>query len=1608
MPNFLNQDTATLPDPSEGSVPAYLLGADNHNIGNQNSSWFDPSTWGDRAGNGLKFGAVSILSGGAQLYNSGVAIGNWFGMGDGADTDIKSIISSVDSDLGAYYDKNRESADLVGFIASSFLPGLGGIKVLNAGQHAIEAGLATGKIGGNMARATGLLVPKTAMYVDAAAQDINAASATFSAITQNGIKALASGVQQQALEGLAFETMVQATMFKSPILEAQDSGDIVKNIVLGGVLGGVIGGAFEGVSTYGKIMGMAKKFEGETKFASARSFQQELNRPDLNVIRNAQDIESAALPIKPSVGASPEEFALWQTQVKQAEQRAVRSYNDLRTNTNSLAKGNDLAATNMLADSMKGMPSSQVLEGMIHADEIVRPNIMTQVEKDINKLAKEGKLVDDSLQVNYVKLTGEGAGSVVDREPLVKSLADTVGLRKGVSLTDAVMEKVRDFRFKVGGVWDAGSMAGKTAHTEAEARYIWASSLEKLPDDLKVHMNDLPLLEKALDLNKYDIKLVDNTGQVVKDGFASRDELWKHLVETKENVASSLMGKHGFGGEDYASSAEAIAKIVNTKLSRLDGTIIRKESDDYQAWQAYNREYQSYKAGKDLPVTPADDTRFLPTHAKMARRVPDMSDANGNVLDGAAWIKTKEKIAQQDVDRVLAKNTGELYKEIPTITEDQAWSANRGGAGAKIGAFASGGYGSLESIVQGYGGVTQKLKTNFRQVTSDTLQGPLAALGKNQEAAIEFATVNQKVTRSAKQWVRYTDEEGGEHLITTDARKLLQDEKNPIDFSELTDDAVIELKNTETHQAIDAMIARTGDRSTAYGELRAAQGKVDAKDPGTFRPVRANPKDYPFFAFVKDDKVVGQGHTTMLFANSESKLQQLGNSAEQSGYRVHYKADPEEFKKAYGDYEYQRTLNESYIDSDLKNKGIYSEHFTKTDPQKIVNDVIQQHLREDDVLAMELMRAKNQKVFDFLEDQGKAYSRVESSKFGGSIARAEDTSKNPYLSYIKTALDISKAPESHLLYGFNKFLDESVSKAVGAVKDVWNSSRTPYDATKIESLIDKYGMNTGYRDAALDLLVNHTAPKGELTKFVRTANSIMSTLTLGLDPLNSLVNAIGANVLRGTETKQLTDAIAKGDTKLAGKLADLAKIDVTGQGDMIMSPLKLYAQAQKNFFEDSYKGSGELMSRYKAAGYVNGDSAKFHNMLDDFALKGTETVTDLNSRINRAFATAKELSETGRRLTGNTFAEDYNRFISADVMRQLTDLGEQHGLMTRAESHSYINTFVNRVDGNTVASQRPLMFQGPLGNAIGLFQSYQFNMMQNLFRYTAEGSAKDTAMLLGLQGTFFGLNGLPGFQFINQHIVGTASGNKNHVDLYDATYGAAGKQMGDLLMYGLPSDFLRTNLYSRGDINPRSVTIIPTAIKDIPFVSGFTNVLGNLKSMTGKMANGGDVWGSILQGLEHNGISRPLAGMGQVLEATGPGKQVYSTTSKGSILFSNDFASLATLTRLAGGRPLDEAIVNDGVFRIHSYQQDDRNRMNKLAEAVKVSTINGAQPDEDQMIKFASGYAASGGKQQNFNKWVLNEMKSANTNEAQKITRQLQNPFAQKVQVLMGGDPYAE
>lgn len=1585
-------------DPNS-AIPSWMIAADNHNIGNtQGGSWFDPDTWKDKFQNAGKLIATGMLSGANSFYNTAVTVGNWAG-GNFESNDTAKWISGLDDDLGTYYKNNTGAADLVGFIATSLIPGIGGIKVLNAGQKALALGVSKGLIGSNIARATGLMVPEADFYIANAIQDIKNAGATFSTINANTVRALGSGVWQNTLEAAAFETAVQATMFKSPILESQDAGDVVKNIIVGGLVGGAIGGAFSAAGTYGKIRKGVSAFDMELKESSSRGLVQEMNDPATRIILMADDAEGFVVP-----RAGDPDYAV---KFKAAEDRTRRNNNEIRSNVHQLVIGEDAVLGNLAADSLKDLPASQLTENLLGAKQITRIGTETRIEGVIAKATKANELPDPTLQVSFVKLTGEGAGTVTNSEPIISNIADRV------KSADDVLAFVRKEKFKPGSNWSVLGQAGTDAHTTVEARQIWASNLLKeIEPGTLINQYDFPVLERLYtDYSQAlgsTIKLVDDAGGVLKNGFTSQQELYSHLIEAKNVAADTLLSTHKLAMSE--SGTEAIAKMLNIRVGRLEYTGAKAEADDYFAWQTANRQYMETLAAKKLevPAIESGDTKLMPSYAKISKQMPaSLADLDGNVLDGITFIKTQQKLAAQAVDNVAAKYMGEIFPMVPSYTESQLAGSNRYGAGAGFAKFANGSYGSAESTSQLLGSQTKQLKTNFRQQTSDTLAGPISALGKNQEAAIEYETARQKVQRTPWQWRTYVDDSTGENfLITQDAYKKFisrgdLNEAPMLDFDALgvaAPEQLIQLHTQEAAAQVFADLNRSGYRTQGFRELRAAQGHVDAKDPEVWRPYKTDAKDFPYVAFVKDPSVTETGHTSMIFANSEEKLSQLLDKVPPQ-FQKFTKAEGDDFFKARDEYEWSRTLHENYVDSSLKSKGIYSDFFTRTDPKQITDSILRDHLRQDDVFAMELMRAKNQPAFDWFQDQGSAYTKYEAAKIGSSAAEIERSGKNPYIDQIKTALDISKVSEYPLWQSFNKGLDTAVSKVMGKVQEQFQAARSTEDLQAINETLARYGMNTGFRDAATDLLVNHSAPKGALTSFIRGANAIMSKLTLGLDPMNALNNFVGANVLRGTETKFLYDAIRSGNTELAGKLADLSKISLPGTGDQILAPAKVIASAIRNLVKDD----GTLVARYQALGVDKSITDQFKSIVDDFTLRGTESASDLTKRLQGAFEKAKALSEFGEKATGNKLAEHANRFISADVARQYTDLGVDAGLLTRQEQNAYINTFVNRVEGNTLASQRPIIFQGPIGQAIGLFQTYQFNLMQQMFRYVSEGAAKDTAMLLGLQGTFYGLNGLPAFQFINQHIVGTLSGNSKHVDAYDATYGIAGKTAGEFLLYGLPANMLQANIYSRGDINPRSLTVVPTTLKDIPVVSTMGSLFSSVKDTVGRINNGANVWESMLQGLEHNGVSRPLAGIAATLQATTAAGRPFTTNATGSILMSNDLMSWATLTRMGGAKPLDEAVINDTVFRIHTYAQYDHDKQKALGEAIKTSSIGNTAPNQDQIVQFAKEYVANGGKQVNFNKFMLSEMKNANTAQASQIVHQLQNPFAQKLQVLMGG-----
>ncbi len=1631
--SIFNSDSSQTANNDMPAMPSYMQASDNHNYGNGNFAITDPSTWGTGLGNAGKFIVSAAASGVNSFYNTGVAVGNWLGA-DVKENDVATQLASIDDDLGKYYQDNRQSADLAGFIVTSMIPGLAGVKLLNAGQKVLRGAQETGMIGANLSRVTGLLTPSTKAYTTLAAGEIAQSSAAFSLTSGNALKAIASGYGQAALESAAFETAVAATMFKAPTLSDADGWDIAKNVAIGVGVGGLIGGAINHAITYGAVKGAVKDFNiAEKQFADTT---------DLRSLSPAQQIIArndrlATLPEAPAAEQIMSgEFAAAEKLLKdlpEGQKQAVANQlsgklQKLRTETKTnlelknqttfqeLANNKDPALANQLSDLTKGLSGNQTMANLESLTEIGRVSGTLNAEKEIttfiNKQAKNSldSILDDVTEgmqlpkkIGYVKLSGEDVGKVSFESPKVLSLGD---LHKS---SDDVLASIKKYKFKENKEW---SPLNALDHNEAEARYIWADTA-KLEDGAKIGEHDIPLLERARELKLNNIEVISDLGNYE---IRSSGDLLKHLEVSKQEMASELLkgSKAGTG-----MTTEEIAKITNTKLSYLEGEHSLNPVDDLFARQgnkeAYVKDLESKGFSQGEIAKRADEFHLQPSYAKTAYNTDVMGAVDAHQVAGMAFIKAQQKLYQQGIDNVFAKHAGDEATRFWHPGDDMLLKTNRFGAGPGLLSFANGGYHTPESWAEAIGSATAGLGKKFKGDASTALQSSLNKIVSNQSVAIEFETINKTLMSTSEAYV--LNAEG----TALKAAKILDWEDAVASGSKEARPALqqgapesIPFVSPDVAEAWSLRIKLNGEDTTAFKELRNAQGLTDMKDSRFARPIRHDPKDYPYYAVVVDESITGVGHKSMVHAASAGELEAMINKVP-SNYSVYKGDELKNYFKANGEFDRELTLHENYIDADLKRSGVNNPFFLRTDPQKIAQSFLQDHLKSKDILARELVNAKYEKEFSFLRNQGESYTSTATSKYTGSYREIENSVKNPYLNYVKTALNISQSAEHPLWMGLNQKLDSAVSKTWNTISDTISGIKSPEELDTLNGLLDKFGVKSAYYDSATTLLANHSAPRGVLTKFVSRANNMLSTLVTRLDPLNSINNAVGSTILYGSELKSFLGAMKSGDSNLAGELSGMLKTPIASERllnpqtaesvEQVTTAGKVMQQAVKNWFDkEAVTASGKpLKEYYKSNGWSTRLADQAHQMMEDLTLNGTESVSTINQKMASAFKSFKELAEKGEKLTGNKYAEEFNRFVSADSMRQITDMGIKAGKITEDEAIGYINTFVNRTQGNILASQRPLMFQGALGQAVGLFQSYQFNLMQQLFRHVSEGAPKDAAMLLGLQGTMYGMNGLPGFNYLNTHILGTMSGNPAHTDAYSATYGIAGKSIGDLLLYGLPSNMLRANLYTRGDINPRQISVIPVNPLDIPFVSATMKAYDNVRATMSKIQGGGSVWETLLQGIEHNGISRPLAGIAQTAQAFGAGGLAYSTTSQGSISGANDLFSWATAARIAGGKPFDESIANDQVFRITAYQAADREKLKNLNAAVKTSVIGGKSPDSDQISKFAAGYAAIGGKQNNFNKYMIDQIRSANTSKANSIMENLKNPYSQKMQQVMGG-----
>lgn len=1630
----------------DNSLPSYFVSANNHNIGNKNIDMTvggEERSLGNRVYNMVGAAAVSGIN---SFYNTALWAGNWFSDEGVQYRDAKDVMAEFDEDMAKYYGENRQTADILGLVLTSFIPGLGGVKVFQGGVKVLNLAK-EGTVGANMAKGLGILPGSRQALVKEATNTFATSRLPFSYAQPEVIKAIGAGFGQAALESLAFETAVAVTMKKNPILTDLDFGQTVSNIAMGGALGGAIGGTFSGVlSTYGIKKGIK---ELDKKLAPVNQLDQGAagtrTSDSLLILRNDLD----TTPLTPPQGVDPTVWNVaregkWEKADNKSRELFTKLAGDDASVGNALADGFSIEPTSSFAAKVLGLEGIRPVESLgnfIKGFTLSEPKLpkldkastrywykqgdatafsnrlddATHFVDVPNKLANKATewtapqtggvpIPKQTHQLRYLKLWGENAGKMSDEAPTARHLADLGEVSVSSNLVQAGKHS---WKISTKELFDPSA----ATYEEALARNIWAmdTSVERLrltknQTYLEVHANDIPTLTKAYREGFTDLRIVDGAGVEVLRS-PQKKQLLEYIAQQKDHLTQQEMLRAV--AKPGGMTAEQVANKYDTPLGFVTGEqyATNLEQAVFGLKNAQRDWYNKHHANTPRPPAVEDVKPWMkPQNYGMVYDANTAGVLNGFQVEAMATIRARQEIYKASANNAAASVLGkDKFDLIPELTEAELQRVNRAGAGPGMASYSNAALGSIAQKFELVGSLVTKWAGEAATKVSNTFQSVNYQILNSQADSATLFAVLQKVRAAGSHM--YVPTEGGLVLKSVRDFEAAGGKGMPPQIPSHIDefipvDSAVVMDWLYAHRDLNAA------RVTGRNNLRNAQGLPSDWNPEVIYSPQPNPDKFKFHAFVVDDgKVVSQGDTSMLYATDAAGLEKQMAEARAQGFSVYTPNQSAQYYRARGLYDHSLSMSESRIDSVLRSSGSSAPAFPFTGtPQDMLQDMMQWHARQEGNLIREAVSTKYWREFGIIKEMGKQYEEVANARVG-FFNRIQKDVPNPYQDYIKLALGTSLKNDYPMWATLNDFVENVGSKVYGAVSKVWRSSSSPYDIDQVNSIFKQYGLEMPATKAQLEAWTNHPAGKKAVTEFIQTQNAVLSSLVLRLDPVNALNNAIGSPILTLTETNSWIRNAYAGNSELAGELAKLINITVPGTTDTIRSPLKLMASAYKNYFSKEGK---ELLEKYRKLNVVSDYSAQFKNLLEDATLTGTETAAELASKRARIAAAGRKLVDTGEKWTGNKLAEEMNRFVSANIADQLTAPLVKAGMMDAKSAGVYINTFVNRTQGNIIASQRPQMFQGPVGQAIGLFQSYQFNIMQQLLRHVGEGSKKDAIMLMGLQGSIYGMNGLPGFQAINQHVIGTASGNTNHVDAYSATYNIAGKTAGDWLMYGAASNMmwdpdLKINLYSRGDISPRQLTIVPSQFSDIPVVAAYTKLYGALKGMLQSAQGGGDVWNTLLGGIEQQGVSRPLAGLARVARGLNNEGVSYSASGRGNIISANDMYSLANLARVSGAKPFDEAIAQDATFRIQAYQATDARRKETVGKAVRTVLTGGGTPTEEQMTGFMEGYVKAGGKQEEFSKWYVQQLRAATVPQANKIIAKTESPYSQYLQSLMDG-----
>jgi len=1110
------------------------------------------------------------------------------------------------------------------------------------------------------------------------------------------------------------------------------------------------------------------------------------------------------------------------------------------------------------------------------------------------------------------------------------------------------------------------------------------------PIEYRASQTDMPSIERVAtgmtDQDTMRLTSVNGAGQAL-----TKAEALAYVIAQKE------AGRAAYQMAGY--NEQQIAVLLNTgekfALGQAADDVILMDKMDYSRAESVMLRYKKY-----------------------GTKQVDLAARN---FDG---IMARTELQMQASEKAFGKVLGVAATMFPA--EDVSLLRTLSATELKVGMFnsATSEFGKFREWANYVGSLTHGQKDASRQVIERALHGHLAALSKDTPEAragrAQLALFNNMARRDQYRVFRLADDDGGTHMVMKLAdfgdymkSQLKQGYSEEQAMELLTTRGIANglvgskqamLLKKEVGELVDTHMALNAKHIENDVALASAKGRSIARNPEIYYAPPVDLRVTPFFKFIIPKGGQEELGRFMIYGANQAELEaKAAYATKQYGgtHRIVSQGEVSLEKQLRGEYEAGKVFSDYDFDPELARMGRASEAQPSLDIYAAESlDLLRNwHHNKSESQIMQAVELKYASTMQALRKSNAAFdsANINALKEGGKrtaelsiyestrrimldSASFEGTSADTY----RRVNDIISATGGAAIH--------HTAEAIRTLKGQKGFTQKDFDVLTKE--LEDHGFQNPYDNLSTLLARSEVVSDGrELNSLMRLANTLVASTTLRLDFMNSALQIMSTPLLLHGAIKEAKIALA--GTQAGKNLVNMTTVVNPVNGMREPSAAKLMADAIKNWFTPEGAAFAEkLRERFILTDY----NRQYLEAHDYSSLNGRHTLNTVQQKVD-------QLATFGSKFTLHQKSEDMSRFMVAWSMKKI---GEARGLGDD-EVFALARNAVDKVHGVYRAHQRVQLFSGVVGQSIGLFQTYMFNVAQYMTRHISEGQGKTAAIAAFMQSTVFGLRSLPAFTTLNQMVADT---NRGKLDVYSLSGSESDPTgFGSYMLYGLGSHALITpvDFFSRGDMVLRHNLVVPTTVQDLPAVSIISKAVANIVR-TGQMVagaeNAGEVGNALAYGLAHNALNRPLQGLGTLFMGnvtTNSGTPVFLNTNYTGYDPDAGFNFAAMGGRLLGGKPKTEAILLDSYYRRTAYQQEQAKTLADLGARVRVQLQGDSGVSDESYMNFFSEYSSAGGTPENFHQFFSRNMGQASQGSVEQFRLKMQgdNPTSRAYNRLM-------